>query len=161
MKELILLRHAKSSWEYSVSDRNRPLTEKGMKRIAQMATVSSILFKDQEIIFSSPANRALHTATLLMNTVAIDFEKFKVNELLYTFDASQVLEFIHSIGNKYEKVICVGHNPAFSSVIRYLSDTTLRNLPTAAWARIVFSQSQWSKVANGKCTLGLPKEILA
>ena len=105
MKELILLRHAKSSWEYSVSDRNRPLTEKGMKRIAQMATVSSILFKDQEIIFSSPANRALHTATLLMNTVAIDFEKLKVNELLYTFDASQVLEFIHSIGDKYVKVI--------------------------------------------------------
>ena len=33
MKELILLRHAKSSWDYNVEDRNRPLSEKGIDRI--------------------------------------------------------------------------------------------------------------------------------
>ena len=74
MKELILLRHAKSSWDYAVSDRNRPLTEKGMKRITNMATASASLFKKQEIIFSSPANRAMHTATLLIHTLGIAFE---------------------------------------------------------------------------------------
>ncbi len=38
MKELILLRHAKSSWEYSVEDRNRSLTEKGVHRIKPPGT---------------------------------------------------------------------------------------------------------------------------
>ena len=30
MKKLILVRHGKSSWEYSVSDRDRPLSERGI-----------------------------------------------------------------------------------------------------------------------------------
>ena len=60
MKELVLLRDAKSSWEYSVEDRNRPLTEKGMKRIIKMAKAQPSVFSNAEIFFSSPANRALH-----------------------------------------------------------------------------------------------------
>ncbi len=160
MKELILLRHAKSSWDYAVSDRNRPLTEKGMKRITNMASASASLFKKQEIIFSSPANRAMHTATLLIHTLGIAFEKLKIKEELYTFDASNLLQFIHSLDDEFDKVICVGHNPAFSSVVSYLSDTTIGNLPTAAWAHILFEQSQWSQVNAGTCTLGLPKDIL-
>ena len=161
MKELLLLRHAKSSWDYAVSDRNRPLTEKGMKRITQMARASSTIFQSQEIIFSSPANRALHTATLMMHSLGIDFKKLNVNETLYTFEASQILDFIYALEDQFDKVICVGHNPAFSNVISYLSDTTIGNLPTAAWARITFTQSHWSDVSDGKCTLGLPKERLA
>ena len=160
MKELILLRHAKSSWDYTVSDRNRPLTEKGMKRITNMATASASLFKKQEIIFSSPANRAMHTATLLIYTLGIAFKKLNIKEELYTFDASNLLQFIHSLDDKFDKVICVGHNPAFSSAVSYLSDTTIGNLPTAGWAHIVFEQSQWSQVNAGSCNLGLPKEIL-
>ena len=160
MKELILLRHAKSSWDYAVSDRNRPLTEKGMKRITNMATASSSLLKKQEIIFSSPANRAMHTATLLIHTLGIAFEKLNIKEELYTFDISNLLQFIHSIDNEFDKVICVGHNPAFSSAVSYLSDRIIGNLPTAAWAHIVFEQSEWSQVNAGSCNLGLPKEIL-
>ena len=160
MKELILLRHAKSSWDYAVSDRNRPLTEKGMKRITNMATASISLFKKQEIIFSSPANRAMHTATLLIHTLGIAFEKLNIKEELYTFDISNLLQFIHSIDNEFDKVICVGHNPAFSSAVSYLSDRIIGNLPTAAWAHIVFEQSEWSQVNAGSCNLGLPKEIL-
>ena len=160
MKELILLRHAKSSWDYAVSDRNRPLTEKGMKRITNMATASSSLFKKQEIIFSSPANRAMHTATLLIHTLGIAFEKLNIKEELYTFNTSNLLQLIHSIDDEFDKVICVGHNPAFSSAVSYLSDTTIGNLPTAAWAHIVFEQSEWSQVNAGSCNLGLPKEIL-
>ena len=68
MKELILLRHAKSSWEYSVSDFNRPLIEKGIKRIINVASVSALVFEKQEIFFSSPANRAIHTTTCLLYT---------------------------------------------------------------------------------------------
>ena len=160
MKELILLRHAKSSWDYAVSDRNRPLTEKGMKRIKNMASASASLFKKQEIIFSSPANRAMHTAILLIHSLGITFEKLKIKEGLYTFDASNLLQFINSLDDEFDNVICVGHNPAFSSVVGYLSDTTIGNLPTAAWAHIVFEQSQWSQVKSGSCNLGLPKDIL-
>ena len=83
-----------------------------------------------------------------------------MSETLYAFEPAPLLQFIHEIDNHFEKVICVGHNPAFSNLISYLSDTTVGNLPTAAWARIVFSETEWSKVNSGTCNLGLPKEIL-
>ena len=159
MKELILLRHAKSSWEYSVSDLNRPLIEKGIKRIINVASSSALVFENQEVFFSSPANRAIHTKTILMNTLSINFQKLQVCESLYTFDSGQLLSFIHEIDNSFSKVVCVGHNPAFSNVISYLSDTTVVNLPTAAWAKIVFDVPKWGNVKNGICSLGLPKEI--
>ena len=159
MKELILLRHAKSSWEYSVSDLNRPLLEKGIKRIINVASGSALVFENQEVFFSSPANRAIHTSIILMNALNINFQKLQVCESLYTFDSVQLLSFIHEIDNSFSKVVCVGHNPAFSNVITYLSDTTVVNLPTAAWAKIVFDVPEWSNVKNGICSLGLPKEI--
>jgi phosphohistidine phosphatase len=160
MKELVLLRHAKSSWEHDVSDRNRPLNEKGIYRITNVASASAILFKDQDVIFSSPANRALHTASIMMNVLNIDFCKLKICEPLYTFDAGQLLSFIYKIDDAFKRVVCVGHNPAFNIVISYLSNTTAANLPTAAWAKIVFDTSKWGEVKNGICSLGLPKEIL-
>ena len=159
MKELILLRHAKSSWEYSVSDLNRPLLEKGIKRIINVASGSALVFENQEVFFSSPANRAIHTAIILMNALNINFQKLQVCESLYTFDLLQLLSFIHEIDNSFSKVVCVGHNPAFSNVITYLSDTTVVNLPTASWVKIVFDVPEWSNVKNGICSLGLPKEI--
>ena len=157
MKELILLRHAKSSWEYSVSDFNRPLIEKGIKRIINVASVSTLVFENQEVFFSSPANRAIHTTTILMNAMNINFQKLQICESLYTFDSEQLLSFIHEIDNSFSKVVCVGHNPAFSNVISYLSDTTVVDLPTAAWAKIVFDVPVWGNVKNGICSLGLPK----
>ena len=37
MKELMFLRHAKSSWEWSIDDRHRPLQPKGIKAITAVA----------------------------------------------------------------------------------------------------------------------------
>ena len=64
MKEVLFLRHAKSSWEYAVADRDRPLQPKGIHAIKAVAKHWKAKFTSYEAIFSSPANRALHTATL-------------------------------------------------------------------------------------------------
>ncbi|MEK9613690.1 MAG: histidine phosphatase family protein [Flavobacteriaceae bacterium] len=160
MKELVLLRHAKSSWEYSVEDRNRPLTEKGMKRIIKMAKAQPSVFSNAEIFFSSPANRALHTATLMMHTLGISFKRLNVNEKLYTFEASQIIDFINQLNDRYQKVVCVGHNPAFTGVAQYLSTSPVEYMPTSAFAQIQFEQAHWLDVSKGRLNLGLPRMIL-
>ena len=58
MKKLVLLRHAKSSWDLNVSDKERPLTEKGINRIKMISALSSNILSSADLIFSSPANRA-------------------------------------------------------------------------------------------------------
>ena len=143
MKELLLLRHAKSSWESLVEDRNRSLTEGGV-----------------EVVFSSPANRAMHTACIIMHEVQMPFEFLNLREQLYTFEVSQLINFIKSLPDHYSKVICVGHNPAFTYAVSTLSTTNLDHLPTAAWAQIQFEQNQWNLIDKGQARIGLPKDIL-
>ena len=160
MKELLLFRHAKSSWETLVEDRDRGLTEKGIERTKGMALASSKIVKDFEVVFSSPANRAMHTASILIHELQIPFELLQIREALYTFEISKLLYFIKSIPDHYSKVICVGHNPAMTNAVNQLSTAYLDHLPTAAWALIKFEQRKWRNIQNGKTSLGLPKEIL-
>ena len=71
MKKLILLRHAKSSWDLNVSDKERPLTEKGINRIKMISACSSNVLSSADLIFSSPANRATHTACVMINSLGL------------------------------------------------------------------------------------------
>jgi phosphohistidine phosphatase len=64
MKELVILRHAKSNRTYRVDDIHRPLLEQGIARIEKVAHQKGSFFQDADIILSSPANRALHTAII-------------------------------------------------------------------------------------------------
>jgi phosphohistidine phosphatase len=65
MKTITLVRHAKSSWEYDVNDKERPLKKRGFKD----ANLVSMAFKkrglEMDWVFSSPANRALSTCMIL------------------------------------------------------------------------------------------------
>lgn len=160
MKELLLLRHAKSSWELNVEDRHRPLTEKGMLRIQKMAQHNPEIFSNLDAIYSSPANRANHTASIVIHTLQLPFETLALAEQLYTFEASQVIHYVKNLSNTLERVMCVGHNPAFTQAVTYLSGKYLDHLPTAAWAYLKFKQTNWSLVEQGTLTLGLPKKII-
>ena len=160
MKKLILLRHAKSSWDLNVSDKERPLTEKGINRIKMISARSSNTLSSAELIFSSPANRATHTACIMISSLGLSFDKIVLKKELYTFELSKLLDFIFNISEDYNSVICVGHNPAFTEAISYLSKTDFLHLPTSAWAQLIFSQTKWKNISNGKLKLGMPKEIL-
>ena len=75
MKKLILLRHAKSSWDLNVSDKDRPLTEKGINRIKMISAHSSNILSSADLIFTSPANRATHTSCIMISSLGLGFDK--------------------------------------------------------------------------------------
>jgi len=160
MKELILLRHAKSSWDNNLDDRNRPLTEKGVNRIINISKASRNFFLDIDIIYSSPAIRAISTAIITSSVLKINFSKIKINENLYSFNSQNILSFIKSIDNKFNRVLCVGHNPAFTEVVNLLGNKELIHLPTAGWVKFKLNESDWKDINNGESVFGLPKEIL-
>ena len=160
MKKLILLRHAKSSWDLNVSDKDRPLSEKGINRIKMIYTHSSNILSSADLIFTSPAIRAIHTSCIMISSLGLGFDKIVLKKELYTFELSKLLDFIFNISEDYNSVICVGHNPAFTEAISYLSKTDFLHLPTSAWAQLIFSQTKWKNISNGKLKLGMPKEIL-
>lgn len=160
MKELILLRHAKSSWDNNLDDRNRPLTEKGVNRIINISKASRKYFLDIDVVYSSPAIRAISTAIITSSVLKINFSKIKINENLYSFNSQNILSFIKSIDNKFNRVLCVGHNPAFTEVANLLGNKELIHLPTAGWVKFKLNESDWKDINNGESIFGLPKEIL-
>jgi len=156
MKTLILLRHAKSSWNYPLNDVDRPLILKGINRIINVSREYKNIFNKSNIIITSPANRAIHTAIILARETGLGFNKISINEFLYTFSSTSVEIFIRSLSDKFDYVIFVGHNPAFTEIIKKLTNTIIDNLPTASWAKINFKENKWREVKIGEATLGLP-----
>ena len=65
MKTITFLRHSKSSWDYNVTDIDRPLKQFGIEKIEKIADQSKEQFVSTEKFFTSPANRAIHTLSLI------------------------------------------------------------------------------------------------
>ena len=150
MKTITFLRHSKSSWDYDVSDVNRPLNEFGIKKIKKVSNLSIDTFNQVEIFFSSPANRAIHTCIILANSLEIDLKKISIRKELYTFDMFEVFNFIKQINDKYSNIVLVGHNPAYTEISNYFSENKILNLPTARWFCLKFDTDSWSKTIGLK-----------
>ena len=150
MKVITFLRHSKSSWENNIEDINRPLSQIGIEKIKKVANLSKDHFISSEIIFTSSANRALHTSVLLSRILSINMKKIKICDELYTFNYKNVFDFIETIDNNYSEVVLVGHNPAFTNISNYFSENKILNLPTARWFSLKFESDNWSGILNLK-----------
>jgi hypothetical protein len=66
MKTLFLVRHAKSSWEYTaLPDKDRPLNDRGKRDAPKMGKRLAKRDVKPDLILSSPARRALTTAEII------------------------------------------------------------------------------------------------
>ena len=154
MKELVILRHAKSNNEYLIDDIDRPLSLEGIKRIVKISKKVQIFFKNTDVILSSPANRALHTAQLMMRELNYNYDKLIIDRKLYTFYGNDLINYVHGLDNKWSKVILVGHNPAFTELVNHFSRKKIMHLRTAGLAKITFESNDWESLNQGEMILG-------
>ncbi|WP_418637418.1 SixA phosphatase family protein [Winogradskyella sp.] len=160
MKEIILIRHGKSSWEHDVTDRERPLKTRGINDIKLVANHFFNNNSVPEIIFSSPARRALSTCEIFMNTLNIAKEEVVVVEELYDFDGRNVIDFIKNLSNEYNEVMIFGHNHAFTSISNIFGDTFIDNLPTSGLVKLKFDINDWNDLKKGITEfIIIPKEL--
>ena len=160
MKNIVLVRHAKSSWEYHVSDDERPLQKRGISDAHLVSReFSSHLFKPDKI-FSSHANRALTTCKIFLENLNISDNELVITHKLYDFSGESVREFIKSIDERIENVMIFGHNFAFTSVSNRFGSVFIDNLPTCGLVWIQFDVDSWKAVDKGTTKLIIkPKEL--
>ena len=159
MKEFILLRHAKSNRNYDVADIDRPLATNGILRISKVANQYKELFENVDCVFSSPANRALHTATIMMNELQLPFYKLNIDSALYTFDSDDIIDYVFALDDELDKVVLVGHNPAFTFTLNHFSNAGISHIRTAGLAKVSFDVNSWTDVNKGSFELGQPNNI--
>jgi len=149
MRTIILVRHGKSSWDYEVSDKDRPLKERGINDAHIVAR--NFKTKDLQIDFaySSPANRALHTSMIFLRNLEFDLDNFQITEALYDFSGQSVRDFVKSFDNKMGTVMIFGHNYAFTNLANTWGDQYIENVPTSGLVQIKFDTDEWSKISKG------------
>ncbi|MEM9362329.1 MAG: histidine phosphatase family protein [Bacteroidota bacterium] len=150
MKQIILMRHGKSSWDYEVSDKDRPLKERGINDAHLVAQKFGSLKVSIDFAISSPANRALHTSMIFLRGIDSDFSAFQVNNELYDFSGNSVATFVKGLSDTLDTVMIFGHNYAFTTLANTWGDTYIENLPTAGLVYIEFDVDAWSKIKKGR-----------
>lgn len=160
MKTIVLVRHGKSSWEYDVADRDRPLKSRG---INDATLVANKFNKQNDIIktiFSSPANRALSTCKIFTKLFNLPEDSIKIVEDLYDFGGENVINFIKNLSNDYDDAMIFGHNHAFTSISNIFGNNYIDNLPTCGLVKLNFEIDNWKDLKKGTTEfIVIPKDL--
>ncbi len=148
MKTLLLLRHAKSSWDdSSLADHDRPLNLRGKRDAPRMG----LLLREQklvpDLILSSTAMRARKTA----QKVAKSFDYTGTIELvpeLYDSNIRIYKQVLVQRGGRCERIMLVGHNPEIGNFLYSLTGCR-EKMPTAALAHVQLSIDCWEDILSG------------
>jgi len=147
MKRLYIVRHGKSSRDdFSISDHDRPVTEKGKQKTKKIAAALKAKGVLPDLIVSSTAKRAKETALLLAHELDYPEDKIVFSETIYhAYDVS-LLEELYGIDDAVESVMVVGHNPTLTDVVNIFAKEMIDNLPTSAVAAIHFKTKHWEQI---------------
>lgn len=149
MKQLVLVRHAKSSWKYSdLEDFERPLNGRGRRDGPVMAERFSRQPYKPGLLLSSYATRALTTTRIFAEYLRYPIEQLRISEQLYEASVVDLLEVLQGLPEKHHCVALFGHNPGFTDLINYLSAANLENLPTAGVAVMELDIKQWCQIVG-------------
>jgi phosphohistidine phosphatase len=159
-KQLILVRHGKSSWEFDVRDHDRPLIFKGIQDAHTIGKSLKEFPTRPDLIWSSTAARALQTATILTEYVDYDLKKLALKRELYTFDSKDLLQMVKTIPEFVETCMMISHNHGLTDLVNQLGNTYFSNVPTTGVVLIEFENTQWSDINKGITTFNLfPKNL--
>ena len=163
MKTLLVLRHAKSSWnDPALDDHERPLNERGRRDGPRMGELVREHRLTPDIIISSDAVRARRTAEAVAETAGYAGE-ILLDPLLYLASPPGILAVLRTVRETNAgTVMIVGHNPGLEELVAQLTGKE-QDLPTAALGQIGLPIDRWRdlKVSTRGTLLGLwrPKEL--
>lgn len=151
MRRLLLIRHAKSSWDFSeLDDHDRPLNPRGTRNSTLMA---ERLFMRQEVldaVITSSALRALGIAEPIARRL---HAKLIEDPELYTFSSKKLKQRLLCLPNNHERLAIVSHNPAITQVATDLSKRPIDNIPTSGVIAFNCDIQYWDELSSDTCYL--------
>jgi phosphohistidine phosphatase len=149
MLRLTLVRHAQAEPAHEgQEDWDRALETRGQRDAPQMAQRLKDLGFKPNTVLSSPAMRALTTATLMVRELGISANAIIQDERLYLASAKDVLKVIHELGGKAPHLMLCGHNPGLTEFADQISrERSIDNLPTCATYTVEFGILEWRDLA--------------
>ena len=162
MKEIYVLRHAKSSWDNSnLRDFERPLADRGISDAKKM----SKFLKDMNIkidkVLCSNAIRAKETFDLTADGFNFEIDKATYTDKLYFGDTTTIIQDLKELDESLNNILIVGHNPTLHYLVEILTNESINRFTTCNLATISHD-GEWVSLNSQQCSLKSlirPKEL--
>jgi len=150
MKELLIVRHAKSSWaDEGLDDHERPLNKRGRHDAPLMGRRLAGRGLVPDRVLSSDAVRARETTAAIATGLALDGACIEYARDLYEAAPADWLARLHTLDDKLGRVMLVGHNPTLQALAEQLVDLRVDKFPTAAVVHAALDVERWADAAPG------------
>lgn len=171
MKRLILMRHAKSSWDDSAQDdHDRPLNARGQRAATLVGAHLEQLGVRPDLALCSSARRTQETWRRV-EAVLTASPRVRVERALYLASGDSMLDRLRELEDDVTSVVLVAHHPGTCELARALAGSgpaaaraRLRGkFPTGALADLEVDLARWRDLAPGKARLvsfTTPKDLV-
>ena len=161
MKNLFLLRHAKSSWDNAaLADFDRPLSKRGISNAILLSEYIQKYNITFDLVLSSPSERTQSTLDLVLSSLDY-FPTTTLKESIYHASPSSLTQLIKEQDNEINNLLVIGHNPGLHILTELLTNQSIVKFPTCAFAKIT-NFNHWKDIDTGILNLEsliTPKEL--
>ena len=163
MKQLTVLRHAKSGWDDPVArDFDRPLNERGCRAATIVGAHAKSAGLQVDSIVASPAVRVIETLDHFLPAAGLDALEPHWDRRIYLASSATLLDCLRDVPDDVAHVLMAGHNPGLEDLIFDLvpddGTSPLRALveekfPTTALATLRLPIDHWADVGARTASL--------
>jgi phosphohistidine phosphatase len=158
MRQLLLLRHGKSSWDnLALPDFSRPLAARGRKAARRMAKEMASRSWIPDMAIVSAAVRTRQTWDCVTAQWPSNSCVFEFSDTIYEARPERILAEIRKTASSVQTLLVIGHNPGLETLAWQLASPTSdaaqlramsRKFPTAAIVRLQ-TPERWANLAPG------------
>lgn len=146
MKNLLIMRHGKSSWkDENLTDHERPLKKRGRKDSKLMAVEIENRDIIPDLIIASTAQRTRETVEVIIDTLFHDI-KLIYSDDLYMGEPQDFIDILTRQPNELTTIMIVAHNPGLEIFLDIISGE-IDTLPTAALGHLILPIDDWQELS--------------
>jgi len=151
LKTLILIRHAKSSWDDpGLNDFERPLNDRGKKDAPIMAERLYERGIKIDAFITSPARRARKTAEQFAKYYKKEKTDLLLKTELYLAGEENFSNVISKLDDDFDCITVFSHNPGITDFANSLADARVDNIPTCGIFAVSIETKKWNKFREAK-----------
>ena len=153
-RELILIRHTKSSWaNLNMRDFDRPLKKDRTDDAQNMAKRLKKLGLNPDLILCSPSLRTKQTVEFFCNKLKYDYNKIVFDMRLYESSAEEYMQVIRETDTAVQTLVVLGHNPSITHFVNQFLANKIDEVPTTGVVWLELENDTWEIYSTTSCKL--------
>lgn len=153
VRKIFLLRHGDAvNPGYGITDRERPLSQKGGNQIRALGNQLKEENFSIDAAYCSTALRTRQTHLYLSESMQTNWEVEYKNDI-YEASVRTLFDILSESESVHANILLVGHNPGITFLAEYLSGESIFNIETGQMLKLEFALGDWSHLSQSTCSI--------